>query len=202
MRFVYGVVLLAGLLLVAGCGDNAKKETVEPTVPAVKEEPKVVVAKETQAREAILQYTSLVAQGYAEMNMAVLEGAATANRVAKVASHMEALKARGLKLLAQPEIVQPTTVREVSADRLTVVSDEKWRNSYVSSPDDRETAADDTMYRLNYVLVSVDGRWLVDEISIEKERVVSMTGPDDLERRVDESPVEESVKEEEGVEKK
>ena len=159
--------LLAISWLLAGCRDGSSqeaqqarqaKETVQATTPG-----RVELVK-----GATMMYNKLLADGYALMNMNGLVQIATKKRAMKVYRHMAAFGGGQVRMEARLKKIEFISVRFISDECAEVRTEENWDYVYYSTETKEKMYENYISYLLTYQLIKQSGRWLVDDITIEK----------------------------------
>lgn len=129
----------------------------------------------TAVQLAILQYTQLLADGYAQMNMTPLLTVATEEQALKVYRHMSALGDAKTRMESRLDDIEFLVVQLAGENRATSRTLEKWSyiHLYRGTGGDipSGTMVEGMTYTLSYELVKQAGRWLVSSVTVLNEAV-------------------------------
>lgn len=151
-RFLFAVLLVATLFLTA-CINGAENLTEQ---------------ERGRITTVVSLYTSLLAEGYAHLNLSSLPQVATEGRVTKAYHHMSSLGEARTRMLSTLDRMSFSRVAIISPEKAEVDTEEEWGYTYVDIDSGQETFANRVRYELTYYLLQVGGRWLVDDITIRK----------------------------------
>jgi hypothetical protein len=148
------VILLTAALL-SGCGPKA----------AVSSGLGPGVSREEGLHRLVQTYDVRLAEGFKKQDMNTLNKVATEDQATTEYYQMAALGEGKVRLLSTPKSVRFLSTAFSSTDTATVETEETWDYVQVST----ETSAvlrteKGVVYRLRYVIVRRDGRWLVDSV--------------------------------------
>jgi hypothetical protein len=152
---------LALAALTAGCSSADSGTQAEEGVPA----PAAAAWTEEDIQLTIETYAELLAQGFAEQDMAVLEPVATVEQAQEEYALMAALGEGGIVMYAQPNEVEIVSVTESDSGGLIVETREIWDYEHISLETSETVRAEDgVVYELRYALVPATGGWVVASI--------------------------------------
>ena len=128
--------------------------------------------KETQAvKDAILNYNRLLAEGYAKMDMTLLQGVATQGQAKKVYQHMAALGEANIRMESRLVDIDFLDVQLPEKNVAIAKTKETWNYAHVNI-DTRmpsQTVVEGLIYTLSYELVMEHGRRFVSSVKVLEE---------------------------------
>lgn len=147
--------LIVALLVVTycvGCGGDNEKEILA-------------------VQHAVLQYTQLLAQGYATMNMTRIQGVATEEQALKVYNHMSALGEAKIRMESRLVDVEFLDIQVAESGSAKVKTREEWNYTHVNTGTEMpvQSSVKGLIYMLSYELVRSNGKWLVSSVSTLEE---------------------------------
>jgi len=120
---------------------------------------------EDEIQLTIETYATLLAQGFAEQDMAVLEPVATVEQAQEEYALMAALGEGGIVMYAEPTEIEIVGVTDSAEGGLIVETREIWDYEHISLETSETVRAEDgVVYELRYALVSATGGWVVASI--------------------------------------
>ena len=157
---------LVGLLVLAalatGCSSGDGGTQADDPVPAPGD---AAGWTEDEIQLTIETYATLLAQGFAEQDMAVLEPVATVEQAQEEYALMAALGEGGIVMYAEPTEIEIVSVTDSAEDGLIVETREIWDYEHISLETSETVRAEDgVVYELRYALVSATGGWVVASI--------------------------------------
>ncbi|MEW6109439.1 MAG: hypothetical protein AB1632_09785 [Nitrospirota bacterium] len=126
----------------------------------------------TGAKNAVLKYNELLAEGYRNLNMNPLATVSTIEIASKAYNHMAALGEARVKMDSKMDNIKFLTVKPFSTmagDRIEVKTEEDWKYKYINLDSGKSSAESSVSYQMKYILEKRSGRWLVSDITILKE---------------------------------
>lgn len=122
-----------------------------------------------QVKETIKRYNTLLAQGYATLNMAGLTQVAEEQQATKVYFHMAALGEGGNRMMSELKEITFKDVRFAAATSASVKTREVWDFRHVNI-DTGKVERDEKgfVYRMNYRLAKKNGAWWVRDVAAEE----------------------------------
>jgi hypothetical protein len=147
--------ILVILALLSGCVPKA----------AVSPRPGPHVSREEELHRLVETYAVRLAEGFKKQDMNTLNKVATEDQATTEYYQMAALGEGKVRLLSTPKSLRFVSTVLSSEDTATVQTEETWDYVQVST----ETSAvlrteKGVVYRLRYVIVRRDARWLVDSV--------------------------------------
>ena len=124
------------------------------------------------ARDTVLKYNQLLAEGYAKMDMTLLQKVATQEQAEKVYTHMAALGEAKIRMESQLVDIHFFDVRWPEENVAQVKTRETWNYTHVNidAKMPRQTTVTGLVYTLSYVLLLQHGQWFVSSVTVlEKE---------------------------------
>jgi hypothetical protein len=125
-----------------------------------------------EVKNTILRYNQLLAEGYAKMNMTLLQEVATLDHATKVYHHMAALGEAKIRIESQLVGIEFLDTQFPKKDLARVKTREKWNYTHVNinTKMPTQTVVKGLIYNLSYDLVRKDGKWLVSSVSILEKK--------------------------------
>jgi len=122
-----------------------------------------------QVEATIKRYNSLLAQGYAALNMAGLAQVAEEQQTAKVYFHMAALGEGRLRMMSELKDISFKDIRFANSTSASVKTREVWDFRHVNI-DTGKVERDEKgfVYRMNYRLAKKNGAWWVKDVATEQ----------------------------------
>lgn len=179
------LVLISGIcaaLLGAGCGRSTSKEVRNPTAsmataastPTAGPEDGTPSPSPTQSPEQVVlaaygRYWEAYRQALLELDVRLVEGVATGERLQQIREEIEGLRARGLA--ARVNVIHNPMVVEVSGDAATI-TDELVNNSFTVDAQTKQppqASGGGDRFQDTYHLRHIDGTWKV----VSSTRLVS-----------------------------
>jgi hypothetical protein len=143
------LVLLAAVLLLSACKPQAKPDE----------------GREQAVRRVVETYNVRLAEAFRAQDMNALNKVATRDQATTEYYQMSALAEGKVRLLSTPRALRFVSARFSSNDTATVETEETWDYEQVSMETSRVVRTErGVVYRLSYVLVRREGRWLVDSV--------------------------------------
>jgi hypothetical protein len=118
-----------------------------------------------EAQATIERYAELLADGFAEMDMGVLQPVATVEQAQEEYTLMAALGEGDIIMFSEPVEIEIVGISEAADGRLIVDTREVWDYEHVTlSTSETVRAEEGVVYELRYTLVSGPEGWLVASI--------------------------------------
>lgn len=146
------VVILLMVIWIGGCGVDAGQET-------------------RAVKDTILRYNELLTEGYAKMDMTLLQKAATQEQAQKVYTHMAALGEAKIRMESQLVDIAFVDIQLPEQNLARAKTRERWNYAHMRIDTELpgEAVMEGLIYKLSYELVRKDDRWFVSSVSILEE---------------------------------
>lgn len=142
------LIVILVLLLFSGCNQNKR-----------------------QIKDTVTAYTTLLAQGYRNLNMNPLIQVATEERATKAYHYMAALGEARVKMDARLKNLKFLDIKIhgfLKGEKAEVKTEEIWDYSYINIDRGEQVFDNSVTYELTYALIKKSDQWLVADITIEK----------------------------------
>jgi hypothetical protein len=131
--------------------------------------------KDTRAaKDTILRYNQLLAEGYAKMDMTLLQKVATQEQAKKVYTHMAALGEAKIRMESELVDIDFLDVQLPKENVAQVKTKETWNYTHVNIDTKMpgQTIVEGLVYTISYELVMQDGQWFVSIVTVLEEHKV------------------------------
>ncbi len=143
--------------------------------------------KDTQAvKDTILRYNRLLAEGYAKMDMTLLQKVATQEQATKVYNHMAALGEAKIRMESRLVGIDFLDVQFSEKNVAQVKTRETWNYTHVNIDTKMpgQTVVEGLIYTLSYGLVMEHGQWFVSCVTVlEEDNVENLSQRDSRHRK-------------------
>ncbi len=125
--------------------------------------------EEVILKHVVIQYNTLLADGYRNLNMSQLTKFATRERAQKAYYHMAALGEGRQKMDAKLNNISFSSVTIMLPDTSEVKTIEEWDYTHINIDTNEVVLSKSEIYENTYVLTKDKDTWLVKEITVNKE---------------------------------
>ena len=128
--------------------------------------------KDTRAaKDTILRYNQLLAEGYAKMDMTLLQKVATQEQAKKVYNHLAALGEAKIRMESELVDIDFLDVQLPEENVAQVNTRETWNYTHVNIDTKMpgQTIVEGLIYILSYGLVMEHGQWFVSSVTVLEE---------------------------------
>ena len=128
--------------------------------------------EETILKHVVIQYNTLLAEGYRNLNMVGLRSVATEERAMKANYHMSALSEGKEKMDAAQESISFSNIKIISPNQAELKTREKWEYTHINIDTGEKKSPISVSYVLKYMLTRENSSWLVSNIDVEHEETL------------------------------